>query len=56
MLNFNLRQLCGPKCNELKVKNPLSYGWKPRVLLHQLANIYLHLDSNQFCQVSWLIN
>jgi ubiquitin conjugation factor E4 B len=22
MLNFNLRQLCGPKCNSLKVRNP----------------------------------
>ncbi|XP_045500797.1 ubiquitin conjugation factor E4 B [Colias croceus] len=48
MLNFNLQQLCGPKCNNLKVRRPEKYGWEPRRLLSQLVDIYLHLDSPQF--------
>nr|CAD7587727.1 unnamed protein product [Timema genevievae] len=48
MLNFNLQQLCGPKCKNLKVRNPEKYGWEPRRLLSQLADIYLHLDCDGF--------
>lgn len=48
MLNFNLQQLCGPKCNNLKVRNPEKYSWKPKVLLNQLVDIYLHLDKSSF--------
>lgn len=48
MLNFNLQQLCGPKCNNLKVRNPDKYGWEPRRLLGQLIDIYLHLDCDEF--------
>ncbi|XP_046429762.1 ubiquitin conjugation factor E4 B [Neodiprion fabricii] len=48
MLNFNLQQLCGPKCKNLKVKKPEKYGWEPRTLLSQLADIYLHLDCDNF--------
>ncbi|KAJ2945762.1 hypothetical protein O0L34_g604 [Tuta absoluta] len=48
MLNFNLQQLCGPKCNNLKVRRPEKYGWEPRRLLSQLVDIYLHLDSAAF--------
>ncbi|XP_044253730.1 ubiquitin conjugation factor E4 B [Tribolium madens] len=48
MLNFNLQQLCGPKCKNLKVRNPDKYGWEPRRLLSQLVDIYLHLDCEQF--------
>lgn len=33
MLNFNLQQLCGAKCSNLKVRNPARYGWEPRRLL-----------------------
>ena len=51
MLNFNLQQLCGPKCKNLKVKNPEKYGWEPKKLLNQLTDIYLHLDkSDKFAQ------
>ena len=50
MLNFNLQQLCGPKCKNFKVKNADSYGWEPRRLLDQLTDIYLHLDSEVFAQ------
>lgn len=48
MLNFNLQQLCGPKCKNLKVQNPEKYGWEPRRLLSQLVDIYLHLDCDEF--------
>lgn len=48
MLNFNLQQLCGPKCKNLKVKTPENYGWEPRRLLKQLIDIYLHLDCIEF--------
>uniref|UniRef100_A0A1A9UJ04 Ubiquitin conjugation factor E4 B n=1 Tax=Glossina austeni TaxID=7395 RepID=A0A1A9UJ04_GLOAU len=50
MLNFNLHQLCGPKCNDLKVRNPAKYGWDPRRLLGQIFDIYLRLDCDRFAQ------
>lgn len=48
MLDFNLQQLCGPKCKDLKVKNPAKYGWEPKKLLNTLTDIYLHLDCHEF--------
>ena len=50
MLNFNLQQLCGPKCKNLKVQNPDKYGWEPKRLLDQLTDIYLHLACDKFYQ------
>jgi ubiquitin conjugation factor E4 B len=50
MLNFNLTQLCGTKCKNLKVNNPDKYGWEPRRLLSQLVDIYLHLDCQEFAE------
>ncbi|KAH3827150.1 hypothetical protein DPMN_129079, partial [Dreissena polymorpha] len=50
MLNFNLQQLCGPKCKNLKVKNPEKYTWEPKKLLSYLTDIYLHLDCTKFCE------
>ena len=50
MLNFNLQQLCGPKCKDLKVKNPERYGWEPKKLLNRLTDIYLHLDCPEFAR------
>ncbi|XP_033763599.1 LOW QUALITY PROTEIN: ubiquitin conjugation factor E4 B-like [Pecten maximus] len=50
MLNFNLQQLCGSKCKNLKVKNPDKYGWVPRKLLNTLTDIYLHLDCEAFAK------
>ncbi|KAL4221583.1 Ubiquitin conjugation factor E4 B [Mactra antiquata] len=49
MLNFNLQQLCGPKCKNLKVKTPEKYGFVPKNLLNSLTDIYLHLDCEEFC-------
>lgn len=48
MLNFNLHQLCGPKCNNLKVRQPEKYGWNPRRLLGQIFDIYMHLNCDVF--------
>lgn len=48
MLNFNMKQLLGQKCNNLKVRNPAKYGWDPRRLLGQLVDIYLHLSCDEF--------
>ncbi|XP_054160549.1 ubiquitin conjugation factor E4 B-like [Oppia nitens] len=50
MLNSNLQQLCGPKCNALKVTNPEKYGWDPKHLLNQLTDIYIHLNCDKFAQ------
>ncbi|KAK6965612.1 ubiquitin conjugation factor E4 B [Biomphalaria glabrata] len=50
MLNFNLQQLCGPKCKNLKVKTPDKYGWEPKKLLNILTDIYLHLDCEDFAK------
>uniref|UniRef100_A0A182JTH8 Ubiquitin conjugation factor E4 B n=1 Tax=Anopheles christyi TaxID=43041 RepID=A0A182JTH8_9DIPT len=48
MLNYNMHQLCGPKCNDLRVRHPHKYGWEPRRLLGQLVDIYLHLSCDEF--------
>ncbi|XP_077997981.1 ubiquitin conjugation factor E4 B-like [Glandiceps talaboti] len=50
MLNFNLQQLCGPKCNDLKVENKEKYGFEPKKLLDQLTDIYLHLNCQKFAE------
>ncbi|PAA63990.1 hypothetical protein BOX15_Mlig000087g1 [Macrostomum lignano] len=43
MLNYNLKQLCGSKCNTLKVRSPDKYGWEPRSMLSNFITIYLNL-------------
>lgn len=50
MLNFNLKQLCGNKCKNLKVRKPEKYNWDPKWLLSHLIDIYLHLDSPKLCE------
>jgi len=48
MLDAVLEQLTnGPKCRNLKVKNPEKYSWDPKWLLSHLIDIYLHLDSEK---------
>eukprot|EP00128_Syssomonas_multiformis_P018998 Colp12_sorted_trinity150504_noHs@3402 len=44
MLNFNMQQLLGPKCTNLKVRNPQQYHFDPRLLVSQLVQIYLQLS------------
>ena len=48
MLNYNLLQLCGPKCVDLKVLDPLKYGFQPKELVKQITDIYINLDSPTF--------
>jgi len=48
MLNFNLQQLCGPKCKDLKVQAPEKYGFEPKKWLECLTDVYLHLDGPEF--------
>ena len=48
MLNYNLAQLCGPRCRELKVHNPDKLNWKPKQLLQRLVEIYLNIECDKF--------
>ncbi|KAI9321206.1 ubiquitin elongating factor core-domain-containing protein [Dichotomocladium elegans] len=50
MLNYNLAQLVGPKCTELKVRNREKYYFQPKVLLSEIIDIYLHLSCPQFVE------
>ncbi|KAI8999813.1 ubiquitin elongating factor core-domain-containing protein [Gaertneriomyces semiglobifer] len=43
MLDYNLAALVGPRCTELKVKDPAKYRFDPKSLLKELIEIYLHL-------------
>lgn len=43
MLNYNLVSLVGPKCGELKVKNPEKYSFHPKQLLKALTTVYVNL-------------
>lgn len=43
MLNYNLVALVGPKCRDLKVKNPEKYQFDPKALLLKFIRIYLNL-------------
>ncbi|KAI9138821.1 ubiquitin elongating factor core-domain-containing protein [Paraphysoderma sedebokerense] len=52
MLDYNLNMLVGPKCTELKVKNPEKYRFQPKQLLSELIDIYLHLSPRQEFVVS----
>ncbi|KAI8084119.1 ubiquitin elongating factor core-domain-containing protein [Gilbertella persicaria] len=50
MLDYNLVQLVGPKCTELKVSHPEKYHFQPRKLLSEIIDIYLNLNSDVFVQ------
>ena len=43
MLDHNLKELVGPRCAELKVKNPEKYRFNPKKLLSKIVDIFLHL-------------
>ena len=43
MLDANLNMLAGPKCQDLKVKNPEQYRFRPKDLLSDILQIFLHL-------------
>ncbi|CDH08710.1 probable E4 ubiquitin-protein ligase UFD2 [Zygosaccharomyces bailii ISA1307] len=44
MLDHNLESLVGPKCGELKVKDPQKYSFNPKQLLKTLTTVYIHLS------------
>ncbi|KAJ2083961.1 Ubiquitin conjugation factor E4 [Coemansia sp. RSA 988] len=44
MLNYNLDQLAGPKCSNLRVRDMQKrFSFNPRVLLSELTSVYVHL-------------
>ncbi|ODV86423.1 hypothetical protein CANARDRAFT_187571, partial [[Candida] arabinofermentans NRRL YB-2248] len=47
MLNYNLVQLVGPKCNQLKVANPENYQFNPSEMLYQICSIFLNLSKEE---------
>ncbi|CAK9231327.1 unnamed protein product [Sphagnum troendelagicum] len=44
MLNYFLFQLVGPQRKALRVKEPEKYEFRPKELLSQIVEIYVHLD------------
>lgn len=49
MLTYNLDALVGPKCQDLKVKNPDKYRFNPRQLLSDILQVFLNLsDQGEF--------
>jgi ubiquitin conjugation factor E4 B len=44
MLDYNLQALVGPKCQELKVRNPEKYKFKPRELLGDIVQVFMNLS------------
>ena len=51
MLDYNLQALVGPKCQDLKVRDPEKYKFNPRILLGEIIQIFLNLsDQTTFIQ------
>ncbi|SCU91994.1 LADA_0F13520g1_1 [Lachancea dasiensis] len=44
MLDYNLASLVGPKCRELKVKDPRKYSFDAKTLLKSLSTVYINLS------------
>ena len=44
MLDYNLLALVGPKCQELKVRNPEKYKFSPRDLLGDIVQVLVNLS------------
>ncbi|KAL4402675.1 Ubiquitin conjugation factor E4 [Malassezia pachydermatis] len=47
MLDYNLDVLVGPRCQELKVKDPKRVGFDPKSLLKEILSVFLNLASHQ---------
>jgi len=51
MLDYNLEALVGPKCGELRVREPEKYHFDPRQLLSDILQVYLNLsDQDEFAR------
>jgi ubiquitin conjugation factor E4 B len=49
MLDYNLNMLAGPRCQDLKVREPEKYKFRPKELLGDVLQIYLELgDTPEF--------
>jgi ubiquitin conjugation factor E4 B len=46
-LTHNLDALVGPKCQDLKVKNPDKYKFNPRQLLSDILQVFLNLSDQE---------
>ena len=44
MLDYNLDALAGPRCGNLKVKNPEKYKFDPKTLLSDVIQVFLNLS------------
>ena len=44
MLDYNLHALVGPKCQDLKVRDPEKYKFNPKILLGEIIQIFLNLS------------
>jgi len=50
-LNFVLKQLVGPECFEIKIKDPNAVHFNPKQLVSDLTIIYSNLqDIEEFCK------
>lgn len=47
MLDYNLNALAGPRCQELKVRNPQKLGWDPRSLLRDIIDVLVNLSDQE---------
>ena len=47
MLDYNLDVMVGPKSQNLVVRNPGQYDFRPKVLLGQLVDVYLNLREKE---------
>jgi ubiquitin conjugation factor E4 B len=52
MLDYNLESMVGPKQKDLKVRDPLQYGFKPLELLSDLLSVYLNLKDKASFQLA----
>ncbi|KAI5478750.1 ubiquitin conjugation factor E4 B [Pseudohyphozyma bogoriensis] len=46
MLDMNLNMLAGPRCQDLKVRDPEKYKFRPKELLSDFLQIYLELGTS----------
>lgn len=47
MLDYNLALLVGPNKSKLKVENMQEYGWDPKAMLGDIADVYLNLQEKK---------
>lgn len=47
MLDYNLSLMVGPKCSNLKVKEPEKYKFEPKKILADICNVYCNLSKQE---------